>query len=256
MLSPSQDRIDLWLTHCNELVDPHLLKQFQDLLSDQEREREGSFRFHKDRVRYRVTRALVRTVLSKYVALRPEHWCFSENTYGRPTIANDIAEAKQLSFNIAHSGTVIVLAITKTAKLGVDIERVEEKSVLLELADRYFSRTEADSLRALPETEKPGRFFEYWTLKESYIKARGLGLSLPLDQFRFDLETPATILFHSENKDDSTKWRFWLAEYLGEYLISVCAGSTGIVAPELTVREVLPLQNGELLHQNVVRRST
>lgn len=255
MLNDSQDRIDLWLAECNELVDSYLLDHHHKLLSDQEREREASFRFETDRVRYRVTRALVRTVLSKYVPLRPEDWCFLENAHGRPFIANETPEAKVLSFNVAHSGTVIVLAILKMANVGVDIERSKGKRSLIEVAERYFSKTELASLRALPETEQLRRFFECWTLKESYIKARGLGLSLPLDQFSFDLETPGTISFRTENDDDPARWRFWLAEYFEEYLVSVCAESTGTVTRALAVRRIIPLRSEEPLPQNVVRRS-
>jgi 4'-phosphopantetheinyl transferase len=255
MLNASQDRIDLWLVQWHELVDSNLLQEYREVLSDQEREREASFRFEKDRVRYRVTRALVRTVLSKYAALRPEQWSFRENTYGRPAIANEMPEAQSISFNVAHSGTMIVLAIMKTREIGVDIECIEEKHELMDLADRYFSKTEVVSLRALPEREQTLRFFAYWTLKESYIKARGLGLSLPLDQFSFDLQTPGVISFHSETDHHSTRWRFWQAEYFGDYLVSVCADSIGKEAPELAVRRIIPFQSEELLPSNVIRHS-
>jgi 4'-phosphopantetheinyl transferase len=255
MLNASQDRIDLWLVEWKKLVGSYLLQQYQEVLSDQEREQEAGFRFENDRVRHRVTRASVRTVLSKYVTVRPEDWCFSENAYGRPAIANEMPEARSISFNVAHAGMVIVLAITKTAKMGVDIERIEGKGELIDVADRYFSKREVASLRALPKGQQLRRFFEYWTLKESYIKARGLGLSLPLDQFSFDLQSPDAISFRIENDRDSKGYRFWQAEHFGDYLVSVCAESIGKIVPEVVVRRVIPFQSEELLPSNVIRRS-
>jgi 4'-phosphopantetheinyl transferase len=256
MLDTSQDRVDLWFVHCDDVVDSGLLDRYQELLADKERKREASFQFEKDRVRYRATRVLVRTVLSKYLTLPAESWSFSENAYGRPAIANETPEARSISFNVAHSGKVIVLAVTKTAEIGVDVECIERDHVPIEIADRFFSSTEVASLRALPKKAQLRRFFEYWTLKESYLKARGLGLSLPLDQVSFDLEIAGAISFRAESDHDRTGWRFWQAEYFGEYLVSICAESMGEQMPELAVRRMIPLKSEELLPTKVVRRST
>src|SRR5205823_5574435 len=103
--------------------------------------------------------------------------------YGRPETAN--SEASNLSFNISHTHSLIVLGVTRGRALGVDVENFRAREVSIDVADRYFAPQEVAVLNASPQHEQQYRFFEYWTFKESYIKARGMGLSLPLDKFSF-----------------------------------------------------------------------
>ena len=97
-------------------------------------------------------------------------------------------------------------------RVGVDVEAVT-RAVLEDIPERHFAPDEVRDLRALPAAEQPRVFFDYWTLKEAYIKARGLGLALPLDQFAFALAagSPPTIRFAAGFDDDPTRWQFWQA---------------------------------------------
>ena len=110
--------IHLWLASYDEIDDERLLAAYRELLNPVEKEQEPRFYFARDRRRYLVTRALVRTVLSRYVAIDPRDWIFSTNAYGRPEIANPRASDAGLSFNISHTHSLIVLGVTKQRALG------------------------------------------------------------------------------------------------------------------------------------------
>src|SRR5438552_654126 len=113
----SVDEIHLWLVDYEEIGDERLHAEYRELLTAKERAQEPRFYFARDRRRYLVTRALVRTVLSRYVGVEPRDWIFTANSYGRPSLMN--APGWELSFNISHTHSLIVLGVTKRRELGV-----------------------------------------------------------------------------------------------------------------------------------------
>jgi 4'-phosphopantetheinyl transferase len=177
--------IHLWLTYYDEIEDQRLDSAYRELLDANERKQEPRFYFARDRRRYLLTRTLVRTVLSRYASIEPKDWNFSTNAYGRPEITNKEARDARLMFNISHTHGLIVLGVTQNMAIGVDVENIEARKVSMDVADRFFSPVEVSALAVVPLQQQQYRFFEYWTFKESYIKARGMGLSLPLDKFSF-----------------------------------------------------------------------
>jgi hypothetical protein len=114
-------------------------------------------------------------------------WQFCNNRFGRPHIANDRPDVCDLSFNVSHTNSLIAIGVTRGLAIGIDTENVYADRSPLGIADRVFAAEESAALWALPECARRRRFFEYWTLKESYLKARSMGLSFPLDTctFRF-----------------------------------------------------------------------
>ena len=245
-------RIDLWFAFCATVTDTGLLERYRSLLTEPERAQEQRFYFARDRHRYLITRALVRTTLSRYVDVRPQDWTFRTNAYGRPEISNDIPGARHLSFNISHTSQLVVLGVTRELALGVDTEDGYTRHPPLEIADRFFAPREVSDLRALAPEHQPERFFQYWTLKESYIKARGMGLSIPLDQFAFRFsggEGGRQISLTTEPalNDDASQWRFWQFRVRDGHMVAVCARPT---AEQLVLKEIVPLSgegdlNGE-----------
>ncbi len=149
----------------------------------------------------------MRTVLSKYADVAPEAWRFVTNEYGRPEI-DEPADARWLKFNLSHTNGLIAMIVARDREVGVDVEDRERSGQLLEVADRFFSPSEVEALHALPEEERLDRFFLYWTLKESYIKARGMGLAIPLAQFSFGVDADITIDFDPKLNDDPNRWQF------------------------------------------------
>jgi 4'-phosphopantetheinyl transferase len=251
------DKVQLWLAFCDEIAEQRLLADYRQLLVEEERQKEARFHFARDRHRYLITRALVRTVLSRYAAVTPQDWRFTENAYGRPQIVNDHAAARRISFNVSHTRSLVVLGVSCERALGVDTEDIQTRHADLDVADRYFSADEVTQLRATPPQLQQARFFEYWTLKESYIKARGLGLSLPLEQFGFDLSQPhrVRIRFHPPPVDEPSRWAFWLLRAGTDHYVTVCAERGGGEPPQLSFTKIVPLRDEATLECEELRRS-
>jgi 4'-phosphopantetheinyl transferase len=252
----SSGEIHLWLT-CHDQVTEHGLRSCRELLDAAERSQEPRFHFARDRRRYVVTRALVRTVLSHYVPIVPQEWAFSTNAYGRPQVDNPAARDAALSFNISHTNNLIVLGITRGRALGVDVENIFSREASIDVADRFFAPEESAALAVAPPDEQPYRFFEYWTFKESYIKARGMGLSLPLDKFSFRYPDDHTvaITIDSELADDAARWQFWQFRPAPEYLVAVCAETAGVPCSRPVVRMASPGETGKSLVPTFLRTS-
>ncbi|HEX6101230.1 MAG TPA: 4'-phosphopantetheinyl transferase superfamily protein [Thermoanaerobaculia bacterium] len=257
MIALDSDDIHLWLSSYEEIADERLHAAYRELMSAEERVQEPRFYFARDRRRYLVTRALVRTVLSRYLPVRPADWKFVPNAYGRPSAANAEAQAAGLTFNISHTHSMIVLGITKNRELGVDVENIAAREVSIAVADRFFAPQEVRVLNAAPQHEQHYRFFEYWTFKESYIKARGMGLSLPLDKFSFQYpgEGAVEIAIDQELADDAERWQFWQFRPTPEYLVAVCAERRGD-APRVRVRQTIPMLSEQPLEPQFLRTST
>jgi malonyl CoA-acyl carrier protein transacylase len=244
-LSLPPGEIHLWLADYAAIDDERLHAAYRELLDPAEREQEPRFYFARDRRRYLVTRALVRTVLSRYADVDPAAWVFTPNAYGRPEIAN--AGVAGLSFNISHTHSMIVLGVTRDRALGVDVENARAREVSLDIARHYFAPDEVAALATVPEHGQQERFFEYWTFKESYIKARGMGLSLPLDKFSFHYpdERGVALSIHPELADDPSRWDLWQFRPEPGYLVAVCA-ERGPEPPRVVIRRAVPLAGEQL----------
>lgn len=142
-----------------------------------------------------VNRALLRRTLSRYDAVAPGEWRFGRNTCGKPVALDATDAPSSLNFNLSHAGDLTVCAVCRSAAVGVDLEAHGNDAALLEVADQYFSERELTDLKQRDAAERGRAFFDYWTLKEAYIKARGEGLVQPLDTFSFFPHTDAEIGF-------------------------------------------------------------
>ena len=111
-----------------------------------------------------------REVLSRYAAVEPADWRFEANEHGKPGLVDP---PRPLSFNLSHSGAWLACVVGDGRAVGVDLEYCEASRDVLKLARRYFPSFEFDDLMALPEAQRSDRFYDYWTLKEAWVKARG-----------------------------------------------------------------------------------
>ena len=252
--------VHLWCAFCDEIRDEALLEAYERLLSADERERRARFVFPHDRHRFLVTRALVRTVLSTYADVAPGDWRFTVNAHGRPEIASGHPGAGLLSFSVSHTPGLVALGVGHGRALGVDAEHVRERQAPAGVADRFFAPSEAAALRALPEARQPRRFFEYWTLKEAYVKARSLGLSLPLRDFSVQFIGERGIALSVDGKsaggtDAASPWQLWQFSVADDHLVAVCAGHTGQGQSRLVVRRIVPLRAEEPLDARELRAS-
>ena len=225
------DEAHLWSAR-PAFAEPARLVRLRAMLTDEERARADRFRFLRDRRTGLVTRALVRITLSRYCDVAPARWRFRTNEHGRPEIASP---ASSLRFNVSHTEGLVVCLVSQGRELGVDAESLERDRRWLDLADRYFAPAEARALREAPAARRRLRFLEYWTLKESYVKARGRGLTLPLSGFWFDLPAPPRdrigIRFTPSVEDDPARWQFSLESLGPSHLVATAierAGATRV----------------------------
>jgi 4'-phosphopantetheinyl transferase len=242
-LATGKRNIDVWLTYYDEIVDAQQLDELRALLHPEEVSKEGRFLFADDRKRYLVTRAMVRMLLSRYAPVEPARWEFSKNAYGRPGIANAMDETRGLIFNISHTRGLIALAVTRGRELGVDVENVVARNAPVDIAERFFSPVEVAELSCIPAERQHDRFFEYWTFKEAYIKARGMGLSLPLDRFSFDFPHQGTvrISIQPDLDDHAERWSFWQCRPTADYVMAICAERGAGASPGISMRKFNPL---------------
>lgn len=254
-LKLAPEHVDLWYTRTDQVA-PELASQYQALLTAQELIQYSRFYFEKDRHRYLVTRALVREVLSRYAPVAPEVWRFEADRYGKPFVVNPTGVARQITFNISHTDGLVVLGIRLSRALGVDIESTAREAPL-SVSEQFFAAAERRDLCSLPPLHQPMRFWELWTLKESYVKARGMGLSLPLDQFSFDLTLSSTVSvqFAPGFEDMPSRWQFWLLRPTVHHLLSVCVETPGLddLPIRLNVREIVPQSFHRLVHCPIYR---
>jgi 4'-phosphopantetheinyl transferase len=234
--------VDLWYYFYEDVNDASLLQAHHSLMSKDERQRHDRYHFERDRRLFLATRALVRSVLSQYAPVRPEAWCFASNEHGKPYIADPAVEP-ELHFNLSNTHGLVVCVVSTACKLiGIDAEATTPPSDSIQIADTNFSPFEAEALRRLPREDQPLRFTSYWTLKESYIKARGLGLAIPLDQFSFVLsDEAAKISFDPRLADDASRWRFNLINASPDHLVAVAAKTNG-AALSLRAARMVPLR--------------
>jgi 4'-phosphopantetheinyl transferase len=239
-LELGQADIHLWLVFPEEHSAAQV-SRCRDFLTHDEVAKQQRFHFEKDRVRELVTRALVRTVLSRYVPLAPCEWRFSTGRYGRPYVTNPEAAPANIVFNISHTEGLVVLATARSRALGVDVENWASRPGLTHLAQRFFAPSEAAALNAIPPNQQQERFFEYWTFKESYIKAREMGLSIPLHQFSFGFPTEHSVVFSAgEQASDKHRWKFWQFRPSPRHVLALCADRAGDAPIRLQVLTTVP----------------
>jgi 4'-phosphopantetheinyl transferase len=225
----------------DQIREPVLLAAYEALLTPEERARKQRYYFEKNRHEYLITRALVRSVLSRYAPVRPAAWAFSANEWGCPAIATP--EGAGLRFNLSNTRGLVCCLVAADRDVGIDVEDVEREGETVAIADRFFSPTEVAELHTRPEERRRARFFDYWTLKEAYIKARGMGLAIPLDHFSFLLtdHRPIGIAFDPRLPDDPDAWQFEQLRPTKSHLISLAIRRKSEADLRIVVRRVTPL---------------
>jgi 4'-phosphopantetheinyl transferase len=187
--------------------DARLLARYERLLSPDERNRCARLHLAEARLRYVVGRALVRTMLSRQAEVEPERWVFRSNEHGRPEIAGPVG-VPPLSFNLSHTAGLVACGVTVGKAIGVDVECADRRLRWEAIARRFFAADEVRALSRVPEADRASAFFRLWTLKEAYVKARGMGLTLPLRQFSVADDEPRSIAirFDPALGDDPRRW--------------------------------------------------
>jgi 4'-phosphopantetheinyl transferase len=183
-MNSSDATVWLYFARTERLADDPLALAWLD---EEERARHERFMFEHSKREFRAAHGLTRALLGARAGLSPKDVRFVKNEFGRPSLDPALGVSDH-RFNLSHTDGMLCLAIASGIEVGADVEDAKRARQTVAVADRFFAPSEVAALRALPEHAQLPRFFAYWTLKESYIKARGMGLALPLDGFAFDIE--------------------------------------------------------------------
>lgn len=210
------DSIHVWSLALDTITEPQW-SAFAAILDEGERHRAGQFHFDNGRQAFIAAHALVRCLLSHMDGRAPGLWRFAAEQGGKP-YAIDSA----LAFSLSHSRGMVAVAATAAGRIGVDLEPLARRFDI-RIANRYFAPEETAALQAIPDDlERAEYFIRLWTLKESFVKATGKGLSQPLDAFAFVSLDPVRLAIHDHDIGDPASWMFWQHSEDG-YVLAVSA---------------------------------
>ena len=200
------DEVHVWRAPL-ELTAEQLAQCWLTLAPD-EQQRAGRFHFERDHHRFTAAHGVLRALLGRYLRLSPQELKFSTGPWGKPALRSE-SRPMPLHFNLSHSHQLALYAFTLNRETGVDVEFIRPDFASPGMARSFFSPREVAQLGSLPEAEQMQAFFNCWTRKEAYIKARGEGLSLPLDQFDVSLlpGEPARLLRMLSDERETLRWR-------------------------------------------------
>lgn len=203
-LALGQREIHIWRVELE-----HAERHVADLarcLAAEEVARAAHFRFARDRRRYVVTRAVLRTLLGRVLSMAANDILLQYGPEGKPSLADE--HGSDVQFNVAHSHELALVALSRRAALGVDVEHARELDDAPRIAQRFFSTQEVTALRATPAAQREAMFFRIWTRKEAFIKAIGKGLAQPLGAFSV-MAADGNPLSHVQLEGAVTSWRLW-----------------------------------------------
>jgi 4'-phosphopantetheinyl transferase len=198
--------VHLWRLDLNQ--PSAIIDRCRQVLSSDEHARADRFHFDRDRHHFIVARGCLRAMLAGYLHVGAQTIEFSYASHGKPELATSYSPVQQLNFNLAHSGGFALYAFTRVGEIGVDLEHIRPDFTDDDIARRFFSSNEVSRLTSLPASVRHEAFFNCWTRKEAFLKAKGIGLSLALDQFDVTLAPaePAALLLTRWDETEATRW--------------------------------------------------
>jgi len=222
----AENAVHVWQVRLD--ADEERERRFASMLVPEELARAERFHFRIDRQRWVVGRGMVRRLLAEYLGLRPAEVRLCYNSNGKPALTGE-SDRGGVKFNVSHSGELLFLAIAKAREVGVDVEQVRPLPDWRELAGRFFAPVEVATLDRVPAPARERAFFQCWTRKEAYIKANGLGMTLPLDQFAVTLGPgePARLIHTDHDPRQLGRWTLRDVSPGGDYAAALAAEGSG-----------------------------
>ena len=222
-----------------ESIAPELARaRYLAILSQAERSQHDRFRFDDDRHTYLVAHALVRSTLGGILGAVPSSLEFEIGEHGKPELRHhDYAGVR---FNLSHTRGLVACALTHGDDVGVDVEQIDRKLEIDNLARSVLSDDEQSALAPLLGSARRERFFRHWTLKEAYVKAVGRGISLPLRSLHVEIaeaRSPA-FEFRAPFEDDTRLWSLASEALNGSHVLGIAVRRSGPF--RLTIERVEP----------------
>jgi len=175
-----RNTVHIWRSHFQTAFVSN--RKFLEGLSGEEIGKARRFVHQSDQNRYIFAHAMLRSILGAYVGCEPQQLIFETNQYGKPFLASP-GDGNDIQFNLSHSEDMTLFAVTRGARVGIDVEYMRSVPDARQIVNRFFSVDERKFLNPLPLVDFNKSFFACWTSKEAYLKGIGKGLSYPLDKF-------------------------------------------------------------------------
>jgi 4'-phosphopantetheinyl transferase len=201
--------VQVWAYRLDEPED--VVDAWSPVLSRDESLRADRFVRREDRGRWIVARGILRHLLGGYCGIDPVDVAFEYGAAGKPGVAASVPAS--VAFNMAHSHDRALVAVTRGAPVGIDLEQQRDHFDPLPLAHRFFHGAELDAIHAAPVDRQRDAFFRHWVAKEAVLKAQGVGLSFPLDRFCVTFEGEGAIA-RVQTRDPSTLSPDWIVRML------------------------------------------
>ena len=187
-------------------------------LSPDERGRAESIATERHRRHFVAGRFTLRCLLAQYLGCEPAGLAFAYGEHGKPALQDG-----DLSFNMSHSHRMACYAVARARAVGVDVEWPRPGVAHEQIAERFFSLEEREALSAVVEGDKKAAFYNIWTRKEAYIKARGDGITAGLDTFGVSLGAEAALVHSDEGQAELARWRLQALDPASGYVAALCA---------------------------------
>jgi 4'-phosphopantetheinyl transferase len=215
-------------------ADPAGLARTLDWMSEAERARFSRFRHDDDRHMFAMGRLMSRTIVARQLGLAPHAWVWREGPHGRPEIASPPTDVR---FNLSHSGGTVVCALARGQEVGVDVESLDRRQPDPAIVARYCSAAEAADVLASGD-DWFERFLTCWTLKEAYLKARGLGIGVALSDISFDLAGPQPRIGFSDSlAGTDARWAFHMWRPAPRQLAAVAVHTADGLRPTFAIED-------------------
>ncbi|MDF1794949.1 MAG: 4'-phosphopantetheinyl transferase superfamily protein [Coxiellaceae bacterium] len=198
----------------------HCLSKYTGYLSVIEADRANRFVNQQLRDSFALAHGWLREQLAGYLSVAPTELQFDSNQYGKPFLVGG-----ELQFNLSHSKQRVALAISRSGDVGIDIQHHDTKVELAAIAKRFFAVEEVAWFEQAPESEKLLVFYKIWSLKEAYMKAVGMGMSLSLSSYAVGESAVGEARLVREPKEVvPTKWRVAYFDAVPDYALAlVCS---------------------------------
>lgn len=201
----TNNEIFVWRIVLPEFID--IYSECLNILSQDEQTRCSKFLFEKDRIRFILSHWALRCILANILNVAPASLQFTQNPYGKPELAGQFLNSP-IRFNLSHSGDIALIVISYNIEIGIDIEQILTDFEFEEIARYNFTLEENAVLQSTSVANRSEVFYRIWTGKEAFIKAKGLGLSIPLDTFSIIpvSDSPTNILKYNNPQGSTQEW--------------------------------------------------
>lgn len=208
-------QLDTYILKINNQIEDDKIKKLFCYISEEKKQRILRFHRFEDAQRTLLGDILARYAICIRTGVQNKDLLFDTNEFGKPILISP----NGIHFNISHSGDYVV-CVTDEKAVGIDIEVI--KPIDFNIAERFFSEDEYLSLINQPKELQTRYFYMIWTLKESYIKAEGKGLNIPLDSFEIKPENLKLNTILKEYKEKEMEYHFHQFFLSDDTIYAIC----------------------------------